>query len=70
MPASSPRKDPAQVVIFGASGDLTLHKLMTALASLAGKDRPSGGFSVIGVSRTPKTDEDYRRETLGQEDLA
>jgi len=26
--------DPAQVVIFGASGDLTLHKLMPALASL------------------------------------
>jgi glucose-6-phosphate 1-dehydrogenase len=62
MPASLPRKDPAQVVIFGASGDLTLQKLMPALASLAGKDRPSGGFAVIGVSRTPKTDEQYRRE--------
>ena len=62
MPSSSPRKDPAQVVIFGASGDLTLHKLMPALASLAGKDRPTGGFSVIGVSRTPKSDEEYRRE--------
>ena len=61
MPATDV-KDPAQVVIFGASGDLTLNKLMPALASLAGKDRPSGGFSVIGVSRSPKTDEDYRRE--------
>ncbi len=62
QPSPKASKDPAQVVIFGASGDLTLHKLMPALASLAGKDRPSGGFSVIGVSRSPKSDEDYRRE--------
>ncbi len=53
---------PAQVVIFGASGDLTLHKLMPALASLAGKDRPRGGFTVLGVSRSPKTDDEYRAE--------
>ncbi len=57
--------DPAQVVIFGASGDLTLHKLMPALASLTGKDRPRGGFSVVGVSRSPRTDEAYRAE-LGE----
>ena len=56
----SPR--PAQVVIFGASGDLTLHKLMPALASLAGKDRPSGGFTVVGVSRSAKSDAEYREE--------
>ncbi len=53
---------PAQVVIFGASGDLTLHKLMPALASLAGKERSGGTFSVVGVSRSAKSDEDYRKE--------
>jgi glucose-6-phosphate 1-dehydrogenase len=51
---------PPQVVIFGASGDLTLRKLMPALASLAGKDRPTGGFSVVGVARSEKSDDAFR----------
>ncbi len=53
---------PSQVVIFGASGDLALRKLMPALASLAGKGQPAGGLQVIGVSRTPKDDASYRAE--------
>ena len=53
---------PSQVVVFGASGDLTLRKLMPALASLAGKGRPADGFSVIGVARREKTDEGFRAE--------
>src|SRR6185295_242422 len=52
----------AQVVIFGASGDLTARKLVPALASLAGKGKPEGGFSVIGVARRPKTSESWRAE--------
>ncbi|MBS2021477.1 MAG: hypothetical protein JST92_03650, partial [Deltaproteobacteria bacterium] len=39
---------PNQVVIFGASGDLTARKLIPALASLAQKKKPEAGFSVIG----------------------
>lgn len=53
---------PSQVVIFGASGDLTLRKLMPALASLAGKGKPANGITVIGVARRPKTHESWRAE--------
>ncbi len=53
---------PAQVVIFGASGDLTSRKLIPALASLAQKGRPKEGFTVLGVARRPKTDEQWRAE--------
>ena len=53
---------PSQVVIFGASGDLTARKLIPALASLALKRKPAGGFSVVGCARRPKTDESWRAE--------
>jgi glucose-6-phosphate 1-dehydrogenase len=53
---------PPQVVIFGASGDLTLRKLVPALTSLAGKDRPTGGFYVVGVARSEKSDDAFRDE--------
>ena len=53
---------PSQVVILGANGDLTARKLVPALTRLAGKRRPASGFSVVGVARTPKTDEAFRRE--------
>ena len=53
---------PHQIVILGASGDLTARKLMPALASLASQNRPQEGFSVLGVSRRPKTDEAFRAE--------
>ena len=55
-------KPPSQVVIFGASGDLTLRKLLPALASLAAKKRPAEGFSILGVARRPKTKESFREE--------
>jgi glucose-6-phosphate 1-dehydrogenase len=53
---------PFQIVIFGASGDLTRRKLIPALASLAGQGRPPQGFSVVGVARRDKTDEQFRAE--------
>jgi glucose-6-phosphate 1-dehydrogenase len=53
---------PSQIVIFGASGDLTARKLIPALASLSQQGKPSDGFFVIGVSRTPKTDASWREE--------
>jgi len=59
---------PTQVVIFGASGDLTSRKLIPALASLADKQRPELGFSVMGCARRPKTDEQWRSEL--REDLS
>ena len=53
---------PDQIVIFGASGDLTARMLVPALASLASQELPESGFSVLGVSRRPKTDDVFRAE--------
>jgi glucose-6-phosphate 1-dehydrogenase len=53
---------PAQIVIFGASGDLTRRKLVPALARLAADGRAKRPFSVLGVSRSEKTDESFRAE--------
>jgi glucose-6-phosphate 1-dehydrogenase len=53
---------PAQIVILGASGDLTRRKLVPALAQLAADGRAKRPFSVIGVSRSEKTDEVFRNE--------
>src|SRR4051812_30785456 len=53
-------KDPFTIVIFGASGDLAHRKLIPALYHL-----DAGGFlperyAVVGLSRTPMSDEAYR----------
>jgi len=53
---------PAQIVIFGASGDLTTRKLMPALVNLAKRGQPADGFTLIGVARRPRTDEQFRSE--------
>lgn len=49
---------PAQIVILGASGDLTLRKIMPALvgAARAGK----GAFAVVGVARSDLDDDAFR----------
>jgi glucose-6-phosphate 1-dehydrogenase len=49
------------MVIFGATGDLNRRKLMPALFRLAYDRRLSAGFSVVGVSRSPLSDEEFRR---------
>jgi glucose-6-phosphate 1-dehydrogenase len=51
---------PEQVIIFGASGDLTRRKLIPALARLDADSGAPSGFSVLGVSRTPMTDAEFR----------
>ena len=48
------------VVIFGANGDLTKRKLMPALYRLAYDRRLSTGFAVVGSSRTPLSDDQFR----------
>ncbi len=69
MSVESPLNDPLRfhrktppcvVVIFGANGDLTKRKLMPALYRLAYEGRLAPGFAVIGISRTPMTDDDFR----------
>ena len=53
---------PCNVVIFGASGDLTFRKLIPALYNLAvDGDLPSAA-NIIGFARREKTDESWRTE--------
>jgi glucose-6-phosphate 1-dehydrogenase len=57
------------VVIFGANGDLTKRKLLPALYRLMYERRLSPGFAVVGVSRTPMSDDQFRekmRESVRQ----
>lgn len=48
-----------QIIIFGASGDLAMQKLMPSLTALAARGVE---MSVVGVSRTRKTSEEWRKE--------
>src|SRR5471032_3102195 len=52
------------IVIFGANGDLTKRKLMPALYRLAYDRRLSTGLSVVGSSRTPLSDDQFREKML------
>jgi glucose-6-phosphate 1-dehydrogenase len=54
--------EPATMVIFGASGDLTHRKLIPALYHLHCKKRLPDGFSVVGYARTPFSNEEFRAE--------
>ena len=48
------------MVIFGGSGDLTRRKLVPALYDLSRKRLIPGGFIILGLSRSPMTDDEYR----------
>lgn len=54
--------DPCVLVILGASGDLTQRKLIPALYDLARAGTLPERTCVLGVSRTPKSDETWRDE--------
>src|SRR5690242_17146394 len=71
MAVANPFQDPLRferripectVVIFGANGDLTRRKLMPALYRLMYERRLAPGFAVIGVSRTPLSDDQFRQK--------
>jgi len=53
------------IIIFGASGDLTSRKLIPALYQLECKKRLAHLLRVVGVSRTPMTNEQWRSK-LGE----
>ncbi|ABG03032.1 glucose-6-phosphate 1-dehydrogenase [Rubrobacter xylanophilus DSM 9941] len=57
--------EPAAMVIFGASGDLTARKLVPALYDLAAARRLPMGFAVVGVSRTKMSHEQFRQRLRG-----
>src|ERR1035437_5348799 len=52
--------DPHIIVIFGASGDLTKRKLIPAIHQLFIQNLLPTNFAILGTSRTPLTDEEFR----------
>jgi glucose-6-phosphate 1-dehydrogenase len=59
--------EPAAIVIFGASGDLTKRKLLPALYQLVKDGHAPKRFAIIGAARTKMSPDDYRaiaREAL------
>jgi glucose-6-phosphate 1-dehydrogenase len=50
------------VVIFGATGDLTMRKLIPALYNIAADGELPPAVAVIGFARRQKTDEEFRKE--------
>lgn len=50
------------IVIFGASGDLTRRKLIPALFHLYRKKRLWERWRIVGVSRSPMSDEEFRQK--------
>src|ERR1700758_3060813 len=74
MPLDNPFQDPLRferklpecaIVIFGANGDLTKRKLLPALYRLAHERRLPPGVAILGISRTPMSDEQFR-EKMGE----
>ncbi len=51
---------PCLLIIFGASGDLTKRKLIPALYGLFRENLVPREFTVLGVSRTPYSDDAFR----------
>ncbi len=61
LPAAHlPSTEPCVVVIFGANGDLTRHKLMPALFHLACVDCMAGPFQIIGIGHQTMNDDAFR----------
>jgi glucose-6-phosphate 1-dehydrogenase len=52
--------EPCAVVIFGASGDLAKRKLIPALYRLVQERVLPAEFAIVGLGRTPMTDDEFR----------
>lgn len=63
--SNRPLPRPCNVVIFGASGDLTYRKLIPALYNLEADGDLPATTRITGFARRPKTDETFRAE-LGE----
>src|SRR5260370_27148170 len=61
VPAEERAAPPCALVIFGASGDLTHRKLIPALFDLFQSGLISKNFAVLRFSRSPLSNEDFRR---------
>ncbi|MBY0522169.1 MAG: glucose-6-phosphate dehydrogenase [Gemmataceae bacterium] len=58
--SSAADPSPLSLVIFGASGDLTGHKLIPALFQLFAKHRLPANTRIVGVARSPYSDDQFR----------
>ncbi len=54
------KAEAATIIIFGASGDLTQRKLVPALHSLHCEGLLPAGCQVVGLARSPLSDEEFR----------
>ncbi|MEW6320363.1 MAG: glucose-6-phosphate dehydrogenase [Acidobacteriota bacterium] len=54
--------DPCSVVLFGASGDLAMRKLLPALFNLRHEGFLNDHFALVGVGRDPMSPEQYRHK--------
>jgi len=54
--------DPATIVIFGGSGDLSKRKLVPALFELHRENQLPPATAIVGYARTGESDETYRAE--------
>ena len=59
---SEKRPEPCILVIFGASGDLTERKLIPSLYNLRDQGLLPRNFAVVGISRSPLSDEAFREK--------
>jgi glucose-6-phosphate 1-dehydrogenase len=57
-----PSASPCVLVIFGASGDLAKRKLIPAIYELMREKLISENFALVGFSRSPLSDDEYRKE--------
>jgi glucose-6-phosphate 1-dehydrogenase len=58
-------RPPCTLVIFGASGDLTRRLLAPAIAHLSRDGAISPDFAIVGVARSPYTDQEFRAYLAG-----
>jgi glucose-6-phosphate 1-dehydrogenase len=52
---------PTSIVIFGATGDLSNRKLLPALYNLAHEGAMPERFELVGIARSPHSDDDFRQ---------
>src|SRR5258708_24856279 len=55
---------PCVLVIFGASGDLAKRKLIPAVYNLAAASFLPDEFAVLGISRSPMSDDEFRQKMI------
>jgi hypothetical protein len=59
-PGSTPRPDNHIIVLFGAAGDLARRRLLPGLFHLAAAGLMPDRYQIIGSSRRPLTDQQFR----------